>query len=100
MGLAALIGDTALADRIGVLGRKTTFLFVVLFCYLLLGAVVFQLIEYRARDDDIQETVAELELERAQLLEVSSCFSYTSLTSYTRIAEVNLFQYLLKKMSI
>ena len=76
MGLAALLGDPTLADRIGTVGRKTAFLFGVLVSYLLLGAVVFQLIEYNARDEEVQETVAELDLERSQLLEVRSLFFF------------------------
>uniref|UniRef100_A0A914X7Y7 Potassium channel domain-containing protein n=1 Tax=Plectus sambesii TaxID=2011161 RepID=A0A914X7Y7_9BILA len=79
MGLASLVGDPALSDRIGAIGRKTTFLFVVLLSYLLLGAIVFQFIEYKARDEEVQDAVAELELERAQLLEVRRVRSHCQL---------------------
>jgi len=64
--MAETQGD--LRSKFTALGWKVAFLLVILFAYLSIGAVVFYLIEYDARQSALEEAVEELEEDRAQLL--------------------------------
>lgn len=57
-------------DKLRTLYHKAFFLFTVLLVYLIVGAVVFQLIEHGGREHAIDHATEELDEERAELLKV------------------------------
>ncbi len=56
--------------KIGTLTKKCAFVFVVFFCYLLLGSLIFKLLEHESREDFVEEAEEDIEENRAELLKV------------------------------
>lgn len=63
--------DDEIKSNVRKRALKSTFLFVILFAYLLLGAAVFAFLEHGSRKDRIEAAAEELEEERSELLKVN-----------------------------
>jgi hypothetical protein len=67
------------SDKFATSWQRVRVLFTALFLYLLLGAFVFQYIEYEARDELVEDALDEIESERHSVLEVRDFIAYNFL---------------------